>query len=85
MKDHDIEPVNYAIPNWNHNAVGIGCKADWRGAKVYAFKRSHVGPVKIIAHSLSDAMHALEALEANAQEKWERENEGIESVQELDM
>jgi hypothetical protein len=49
------------------------------------FPRSHVGKAKIIAYSLADALHTLEALEAASDEKWERENEGVESVQELSL
>ena len=85
MKNHEVEPVNYAVPNWNHNAAGIACRSDWKGAKVYVFPRSHIGKAKIIAYSLADALHALEALEAASNEKWERENEGIESIRELSI
>jgi hypothetical protein len=72
-------------PNWNHNAQGIACRADWRGAKVYVFHKSSFGRTKIIAHSLTDALFALEQLEAASDEAWERENEGVESVQELSL
>jgi hypothetical protein len=85
MKDHDIEPVNYAQPNWKHNARGIGCRSDWKGAKVYVFARSHIGPTKIIAYSLEDALFALESLENDSDRQWESENEGIASVQELSL
>ena len=84
-KDHDIEQVNYAQPNWKHNASGISCRADWKGAKVYVFRRSHIGPTKIIAYNLEDALFTLESLEADSDRQWERENEGIPSVQELSL
>lgn len=81
-KDYVRHSVNYAEPNWNHAASGIRCRVDWSGAHVYEFKRSHIGPTRIIAYNIDHARAHLEELEREAQEKWEKENEGVESVEE---
>ena len=81
-KDHVRHPVNYAEPNWGHAASGIRCRVDWTGAFVYEFPRSHIGPKRIIAYNIDHARQAREELEREADEKWEKENEGIESTEE---
>lgn len=81
-KDYVRHSVNYAEPNWNHAASGIRCRVDWAGAFVYEFSRSHIGKTRIIAYNIEHARQALEELERETDEKWEKENEGIESKEE---
>ena len=45
-------PVNWANPNWKHNAHGIQCRLDWTGAWVYEFPQIKGG---IIAYNYEHA------------------------------
>jgi hypothetical protein len=66
MKSKKLPPVqvNWARPNWHYAAVGIRCRADWKGAHVYDTK---VG--WIIAYSQAHADDkAREVLEYNEME-----------------